>query len=602
MYSIHSFHIPVMGTGFTLDTPLKVAQYGISSVISLVDDYLIEQIRAYYCKKTNTEYVPITEKDEDCRANRITAYLNMLDSMVKKEFERIRSLPFNPGSEICKYFDFLSDDSPLKKLYKNMLSENSQEKQKDMQDQLRKEMQPGTIDVNIMTKLDKINYDKNRKPLNEEFSDALAALRGYAKSTLSSNIIFSAGINRRLYSYIAKFKDFYANAKGEIKKKIVLKVSDYRSAMIQGRFLAQKGLWVSEYRVESGINCGGHAFIANGNLMGPILEDFKNKREDLIAMVFKVFKKAVELKDKIKFSKPLNTYFTAQGGVCTSYEHNMLLDYYKMDSIGWGSSFLFVPEVTAVDENTLNKLCDAKLKDFEVSNNSPLGVPFNNLKNSEANIQRELNIKKGSPGSLCPKRLLVSNTEFTDIPICTASKAYQSKKLKELQASLSAEEFEIQSKEIMKKECICHQLGDSILMKYNIHPSLDKAAPSICPGPNIAYFNKTMTLEQIIDHIYGRKDMLDNSIERVHMFIDEIILFVDDFMAKVRNAVNKKLEDKDLANLKEYQNNILNGVKYYQDLFLDDNNEKIKEKLNNIKEIIEKALQLDDNSIVLGGV
>ena len=43
--SPHSFHIPVMGTGFMIDAPLRVAKYGISSVISLVDDVLIEQMR-----------------------------------------------------------------------------------------------------------------------------------------------------------------------------------------------------------------------------------------------------------------------------------------------------------------------------------------------------------------------------------------------------------------------------------------------------------------------------------------------------------------------------------------------------------------------------
>ena len=36
----HTFHIPVMGTGFTIDTPIKVAKYGISSVVSLVDDII----------------------------------------------------------------------------------------------------------------------------------------------------------------------------------------------------------------------------------------------------------------------------------------------------------------------------------------------------------------------------------------------------------------------------------------------------------------------------------------------------------------------------------------------------------------------------------
>lgn len=36
--SEHSFHIPVMGIAFTIDTPIKVARFGISSVISIVED------------------------------------------------------------------------------------------------------------------------------------------------------------------------------------------------------------------------------------------------------------------------------------------------------------------------------------------------------------------------------------------------------------------------------------------------------------------------------------------------------------------------------------------------------------------------------------
>ena len=48
MQKSHSFHIPVMGIGFTIDTPLKVSKYGIDSVISLVDDVLLEKIRKSY--------------------------------------------------------------------------------------------------------------------------------------------------------------------------------------------------------------------------------------------------------------------------------------------------------------------------------------------------------------------------------------------------------------------------------------------------------------------------------------------------------------------------------------------------------------------------
>ncbi len=52
----HKFHIPVMGTGHSADTPIRVAHFGISSVISLVDDILLETIRKYYCQRFNLPY------------------------------------------------------------------------------------------------------------------------------------------------------------------------------------------------------------------------------------------------------------------------------------------------------------------------------------------------------------------------------------------------------------------------------------------------------------------------------------------------------------------------------------------------------------------
>ncbi|MEY3690178.1 MAG: hypothetical protein RIT37_1740, partial [Bacteroidota bacterium] len=38
MNYIHDFHIPVMGLSFSVDTPLKVAHYGISSVVSIMEE------------------------------------------------------------------------------------------------------------------------------------------------------------------------------------------------------------------------------------------------------------------------------------------------------------------------------------------------------------------------------------------------------------------------------------------------------------------------------------------------------------------------------------------------------------------------------------
>ena len=47
----HKFHIPVLGLGYSIDTPLKVARYGISSVVSVVDDELTERMRELHSQK-----------------------------------------------------------------------------------------------------------------------------------------------------------------------------------------------------------------------------------------------------------------------------------------------------------------------------------------------------------------------------------------------------------------------------------------------------------------------------------------------------------------------------------------------------------------------
>src|SRR5690606_12099773 len=117
-----------------------------------------------------------------------------------------------------------------------------------------------------MSKVDKINYDKNGDSMGDQYTDALSALRGFALSELSSSLILSAGMNPRLYSALETFPDFFPDDNGCLKKKIILKVSDFRSAFIQAKFLAKKGIWVSEFRVESGLNCGGHAFATEGYL------------------------------------------------------------------------------------------------------------------------------------------------------------------------------------------------------------------------------------------------------------------------------------------------------------------------------------------------
>src|SRR5665811_1965826 len=166
--------------------------------------------------------------------------------------------------------DRLPDDSVLKQLYRQMIKASNQPEKEKIETCLRAQIIPGSIDVNILTKTDRNNYNKRGEML-EDRSDAVAALRGYAKSNLTnSSVVFSAGMNPRLYSYLENCKEFDVNEDGGFTKKVIIKVSDYRSALIQGKYLAKKGIWVSEFRIESGLNCGGHAFATDGYLLGPI--------------------------------------------------------------------------------------------------------------------------------------------------------------------------------------------------------------------------------------------------------------------------------------------------------------------------------------------
>lgn len=560
----HTFHIPVMGTCFTIDSPIRVARYGISSVISLVDDSLIEDVRKFYAEHYGETFTPIEKFDDDWRARRISEYLNLVDRIVKKQVEDLKRTPFEAGSDITKYFEFLPEESPLKELYKKMLVCSSLAEKKILQYRLRDQVVPGRIDVNIMIKLDRPNVDRDGNPLPEKFSDALAALRGFAQSTVTSAIELSAGFNRRLYTYIEEFNDFYTDVEGNFKKEIILKVSDYRSAITQGKFLAKKGLWVSEFRIESGLNCGGHAFAGFGNLMGPVLEKFKQKRQELIDQLGAVYCEALKLKNRIVPATPPSFRLTAQGGIGTAAEDVFLRRYYGVVSTGWGSPFLLVPEAVQIDKDTLDKLAAAGENDIYLSDVSPLNVAFNNLKNSLSELKKCQLITDGTPGSTCLLGHLATNTEFTKNPVCTASRTYQKLKLEALKAmGLSKEEYEKQVAKVTAKACICAQLGDGFYKNAHLDKKIG-TFPAVCPGPNIAYFTKPVSLKAMIDHIYGRTNVM-TVITRLHMFIIELRLNLGQF-AKLCAEKKTDVSDKKDPTLEEFRQNLTDGIAYYRTL------------------------------------
>ena len=590
-----------MGTGHSIDSPIRVAHLGISSVMSIVDDILIEKIGRYYANKYSIPFEEISKKDLYARSKRITAYLNVVDIIVARNLEELKRLPFFEQNGKSKYFDLLPDDSPLKQKYFYLLTVTDEAEKEKLGKELTNLMRAGSIDVNIMSKVDRTNYAKDGTMLSDEFSDAKAALRGYAESTLTSSIVFSAGFNRTLLGFIPQFKDFYRAENGSIKKKIIIKVSDFRSAMIQGKFLAGKGLEVSEFRIESGLNCGGHAFASQGYLLPSILQEFTAKRHELAKEFIPLIKSYYE-KQNWDFNEAnfnCEPLITVQGGIGTSGEAQRLIENFGCDSTGWGSPFLLVPEATCVDDETLNLLINAEKKDLYLSDASPLGVPFNNLKNTGSENWTKNRAEIGKPGSPCPKGFLVSDKQYTDKPICKASQQFQKIKVAEV-ASMAIPENEKDEllNAVYVKVCLCDHLANGALIKLGISPKT-KSPQSICPGPNIVWFNRQYSLKEMTDHIYGRGESLVSE-DRPHMFCQELELYVNYFEKLIGTMGTTEAEIKYLEIFKE---NLEKGI----DLILEISKETEykNENLRSIPDFVNvqlnrlKSMQSQKNEVLL---
>jgi len=582
MRPVHNFHIPVMGTGFTIDTPLKVAKYGINSVVSLVDDVLIEQMRLFLSSKADVPYEAIALNEEDSRARRVTAYMDLLDKLVKEQMVKMRESVFEKGSDLTHYFELLPE-SPLRTLYETMKAAADPAERERLQKLLKEKLRPGSIDVNIMTKLDRDTMRKG-KLLPPIFGDAMSALRGYANSRVESSLVLSAGLNRRLFNYIAEFSDFFPDHNGDIRKRIILKVGDFRSAFVQGKLMARKGLWVSEYRIESGLNCGGHAFGGKGALMGPILAEFKANRERLSETLHEIWIKGlVEAGYKVPAEK-MEIRLTVQGGLGTPEERALLEEKYDVDGTGWASPFLLVPEVVNMDKEHLKKIQAAGVDDVYLSDSSPLGVPFWSLKTSYSEGTRLRRIDEGKPGSPCPKGFLTSNTEFTKVPICTASRNFQRRKLAALAEAPSDNALVQQDLEaaVLAKACICNDLAGVATVRYDIEPA---ALPSICCGPNLVYFDRISTLAEMVDHIYGRGSVPIKE-GRPHMFLNEIGLNLE----RLKRTIERRRDGLSAETLKVTEATKVNlgeGLAYYVDManeFAADQRDIFLERLESFQE------------------
>jgi len=390
----------------------------------------------------------------------------------------------------------------------------------------------------------------------------VAALRGFAMSELEGAVVLSAGLNPRVSAAIAEFDAFFPVGGQPPKKRVILKVSDLRSAQVQGKLLTRRGIWVAEYRIESGLNCGGHAFPTAGVLFGPILEAFRTHRDTLGEGLFPGYAKAVVARGLPQPTAVPPFRVTAQGGIGTASEDRLLRELYGLDGTGWASPFLLVPEVTNVSEPTLQALEQAGPNDVRLTWGSPLGVPFWSLRTSGSEVAHRARIDAARPGSPCPKGHIALDHEFGEVPLCKASRGYQRRKLQQLEqdpalANASGAVRERVQARVVSPTCICHDLGGDVKRLRGIEQDV---TPSICPGPNVRWFQRRMSLEEMVGHVYGKLDARTDR-SRPHQLVTEAELYVD-YLERDLADQGTPLAQRSPEQLAEYLSNLLDGLAY----------------------------------------
>jgi hypothetical protein len=211
-----------------------------------------------------------------------------------------------------------------------------------------------------------------------------------------------------------------------------------------------------------------------------------------------------------------------------------------------------------VDDSTRELLRNAGAKELYLSDASPLNIPFNNVRGTGSELWTRKKVMEGRPGSPCLKRALVSNTEFTEKPICLASRQYQSLKLKEIEnLKIPTDEKEKLFEKVVVKSCICDHLGNGALIALGIADEKD-SPQSICPGPNIEWFSRFYTLKEMTDHIYGRGPSLVPP-ERPHMFAKEIEMYVDYFE---KQMLGNDHTNKEIETMIQFKNHLEQGLEF----------------------------------------
>jgi len=81
----------------------------------------------------------------------------------------------------------------------------------------------------------------------------------------------------------------------------------------------------------------------------------------------------------------------------------------------------------------------------------------------------------------------------------------------------------------------------------------------------MAYFSEVMTLKEMVDHIYGKINVIKRK-DRPNMFIKELMIYIDYLKAKM-DETSAPWSEKQQEYFITFRNNLDKGIQYYKELF-----------------------------------
>ena len=140
------------------------------------------------------------------------------------------------------------------------------------------------------------------------------------------------------------------------------------------------------------------------------------------------------------------------------------------------------------------------------------------------------------------------------------------------------------------KNCLCEGLSASTLLVKGITDTKQSLAVAICPGPNLAYFSKVATLKEMVDHIYGRINLITHP-DRPNMFLKELSLYIDYLHKKIDERVDYVTAQKEEF-FNTFHSNLIDGINFYKKMIpeIAEETDKIREKIQRDLEALELKL------------